>query len=125
MSGNGLLHDIVYVRALGGHRLQLRFDDGVEGEVDLRQVIREFNGLLAPLADPAYVAQVSVNPEAGTVTWPNGADLDELVLYCAVRGIAIPTYPKKTARRPKTGSGGGRRGRASSHAAKRGRGAGA
>ena len=117
MSGNGLLHDIVFARALGGHRLHLRFDDGVEGEVDLRRVIPEFKGLLAPLADPAYVAQVSVNPEVGTVTWPNGVDLDEVVLYCAVRGIAVPTYEEKPARRPKTAKA-GRRPRAASHSAK-------
>ena len=49
--------------------------------------------------DPAYVALVSVNPEVGTVTWPNGVDLDELVLYCAVRGIAVPTYDEKPKKR--------------------------
>ncbi len=110
MSGHDLLHDIVFARALGGLRLHLKFSDGVEGDVDLRQVIRKFEGLLAPLADPAYVALVSVNPELGTVTWPNGVDLDELVLYCAVRGIAVPTYEqKRVAQRPTSGTGVARR----------------
>jgi len=101
MPGNGLLHDVVYAKALGGHRLFLRFDDGVEGQIDLRRVIPEFKGMLAPLSDPAFVSLVSVNPEIGTVTWPNGVDLDEIVLYCAVRGIAVPSYEEKPVRRRK------------------------
>jgi hypothetical protein len=34
-----------------------------------------------PLKDPAYFSQVKVDPELGTVSWPNGADLDPDVLY--------------------------------------------
>lgn len=34
-----------------------------------------------PLRDLSYFAQVRVDPEAGTIVWPNGADLDPLVLY--------------------------------------------
>lgn len=102
MPGFGLLHDVVSARAVGGLRLHLRFDDGVEGEVDLRSVIREFKGNLARLADPEYVAQVRVSPELGTVTWPNGVDLDEVVLYCAVRGVPVPSYEERPAdRRPR------------------------
>ena len=86
-----LLQHIVEARSVGGHRLHLRFDDGVEGDVDLRPVIGEFTNLFAPLVDPAYVARVQVNDDFGTVYWPNGVDLDPVVLYCAVKGIAVPT----------------------------------
>lgn len=102
MTGYGLLHEIVSARPAGGLRLHLRFDDGVEGEVDLREVIGEFKGLLAPLMDPAYVAQVRVEPGQGTVSWPNGVDLDEVVLYCAVRGVPVPSYDEKPQRSTKT-----------------------
>jgi hypothetical protein len=30
---------------------------------------------------PAYFSQVRVDPELGTVVWPNGADLDPDVVY--------------------------------------------
>jgi len=33
------------------------------------------------LADPEFFAQVRVDDELGTVAWPNGADLDPLVLH--------------------------------------------
>jgi hypothetical protein len=34
-----------------------------------------------PLADPDFFAKVSVDEGLGTVTWPNGAGLDPLVLH--------------------------------------------
>jgi hypothetical protein len=35
--------------------------------------------MFEPLKDPAFFARVSV--EHGTVVWPNGVDLDPLVLH--------------------------------------------
>jgi hypothetical protein len=86
-----MLHDIVDVKSLGGHRLRIRFDDGVEGTIDLASRIR-FDGVFALLADPAYFSQVRVHPELGTIFWPNGADLDPVVLYSLVTGRPIPDY---------------------------------
>jgi hypothetical protein len=34
-----------------------------------------------PLSDPTFFAQVRVDEDLGTITWPNGADLDPLVLH--------------------------------------------
>lgn len=34
-----------------------------------------------PLRDPELFAQVEVDGESGTVTWPTGADLDPVVIY--------------------------------------------
>jgi len=42
-----MICDVVEVRALGGHRLHLKFEDGVHGEVDIAEVVR-FDGDLAP-----------------------------------------------------------------------------
>lgn len=83
-----MLKDIVEVRHLGGHRLALRFEDGVAGEVDLASTLR-FHGIFAPLRDVTEFAKVRVNPEFGTIVWPNGADLDPDVLYAAVTGQPI------------------------------------
>ena len=75
-----MLKDIVSATTLGGYRLRLCFEDGVEGEVDFSSVI-SFKGVFALLQDPGYFAQVRVDPELGTITWPNGADMDPDVLY--------------------------------------------
>jgi hypothetical protein len=83
-----VLIDIVEGRAVGAHRLYLRFADGVEGEVDLDRLIL-WEGVFEPLRDPALFAEVRVEPTLGTVVWPNGADLDPDVLYSAVTGKPI------------------------------------
>ncbi len=83
-----MLKDIVAAKPLGDFRLHLRFEDGVEGVVDLAPHL-SFRGVFGPLRDPDYFAQVSVDPELGTVAWPNGADLDPDVLYARVTGTPV------------------------------------
>ena len=63
---------VVSVRHLGGHRLAIAFTDGTECDVDLSG---ELDGeVFEPLRDEAAFAGAYVDPETGTVTWPNGAD---------------------------------------------------
>jgi len=76
---------VVSVEQTGPYRLRLRFDDGAEGEVDI-QATTTFEGVFEPLGDPAFFSQVRVDEEAGTIVWPNGADLDPLVLHSKVTG---------------------------------------
>jgi hypothetical protein len=87
-----MLKDIVEARPLGQHRLFLRFEDGVEGEIDIANMV-EFTGILAPLADPTFFTKVTTDPESGTITWPNGADLDPDVLYAAITGVPVEQHP--------------------------------
>jgi hypothetical protein len=75
-----MLQDIIAVNLLQNYKLHLRFEDNQEGVVDIQQQIK-FTGVFEPLKDPNYFAQVKVNPELGTIQWPNGADLDPDVLY--------------------------------------------
>lgn len=79
---------VVSVWTTGPHRLRVTFDDGVAGELDFSRFLR-FEGVLAPLREPAYFAQVSVDPESGTLVWPNGVDLDPLVLHSRVTGKPV------------------------------------
>ena len=80
-----MLKDVVFAQAVGDYRLHLRFEDGVEGEVDLGRVL-SFSGVFEPLRDPDYFNRVRVDADLGSVAWPNGADLDPDVLYARVTG---------------------------------------
>jgi hypothetical protein len=64
---------------VGDHVLRLLFSDGTVGDVDFSA--ERWTGVLEPLSDPAYFAQVRVDTEAGTITWPNGIDLAPEPLY--------------------------------------------
>ncbi|MFM1841898.1 MAG: hypothetical protein RLZZ490_634 [Cyanobacteriota bacterium] len=75
-----MLQDIIAVKPLQNTKLHLRFEENQEGIVDIQQQI-QFTGIFEPLKDPEYFAKVKVNPELGTIQWPNGADLDPDVLY--------------------------------------------
>ena len=77
------LHDVISVEVSGEYRLCLTFDDGTVGEVDFTG--REWRGVFEPLRDPDYFARVAVDAEAGTVTWPNGADMAPEPLYSEAR----------------------------------------
>lgn len=73
------LVSITSVEVLGHYRLRLGFSDDSSREVDLTG---ELHGpVFEPLTDPDFFAKVRVDPELGTVVWPNGADLDPLVLH--------------------------------------------
>jgi len=82
-----MLLDILEAKALEGHRLWLRFEDGTKGTVDLSDL--RFEGIFKPLQDPAFFARVTIDPELGTISWPNGADLDPDVLYSRLTGKEI------------------------------------
>lgn len=84
-----MLKDVVEVRSLGGYRLYLRFEDGVAGEIDVASLI-SFDGVFAPLRDERRFAEVQVNVDFGTISWPGGADLDPDVLYARVTGEPVP-----------------------------------
>lgn len=86
-----MLRDVVSVQALPEHRLRVRFDDGTEGVVDVAEMV-EFTGVFEPLRDPEFFARAAVNPELGTVYWPNNADLDSDVLFAKVAGITVREY---------------------------------
>jgi hypothetical protein len=80
------MHDVTSVEIVAPFRLRLVFDDGTSGEVDVRRLL-PLDGVFEPLNDPEFFARASVNPDLGTVVWPNGADLDPEVLH----GIIAPT----------------------------------
>ena len=68
-----------YLTVLPNHRLRLEFDDGSEQEIDFEPLL--LGPLWSPLRDESLFAQVRVNPDTGTIEWPNGADLNPVVLH--------------------------------------------
>lgn len=71
---------ITSVEPLDGFVVRLRFDDGVERDLDLVDVL--WGPVFAPLReDIDLFRQVHVDEELGTIVWPNGADLDPDVLH--------------------------------------------
>ena len=64
---------IVSVKPLEGYRLNIRFNDGVEGVYDVEPGRR--GGVFLKLLEPKIFNAVAINPDFGCVEWPGGVDL--------------------------------------------------
>ncbi|HEU4885368.1 MAG TPA: DUF2442 domain-containing protein [Longimicrobium sp.] len=60
------------VHPLHGYTLRLQFNDGTTKDVDLSGELQ--GEVFEPLKDTDLFRCVAVNPETGTIEWPNGAD---------------------------------------------------
>jgi hypothetical protein len=67
------------VRYKGDYRVWLKFSDGIEGEIDLREEL--WGPIFEPLKEKSLFSQLSVDSELGTLVWPNGADFAPEFLY--------------------------------------------
>ena len=64
---------VIEAQPIDDHTLRVRFDDGVEREVDLSDVM--WGPMGEPRKDPEFFRQVSVDSGLRTVTWPNEDDI--------------------------------------------------
>jgi hypothetical protein len=72
--------DITHAEVLHDHVVRLRFADGVEKSIDLEPYLH--GPVFAEIRnDHAVFTSVKVDSDAGTIVWPNGADLAPDVLY--------------------------------------------
>ena len=59
------------VAVVGNHVLRILFSDGTVGDVDFSA--ERWTGVLEPLNDPAYLAQATVDTEAGPSSGPTAS----------------------------------------------------
>ena len=74
-----MLVDVIEVRYVREFTMWVKFEDGSEGDVDLSGEL--YGPVFEPLKDVNYFKLVRVDPELGTIVWPNGADLAPEFLY--------------------------------------------
>ncbi len=82
-------YDVRSVEHLGDYRLRVSFADGTVRAVDLEAKLSgEVGPVFEPLRDVTFFALATVDPETGTVVWPNGADLAPDVLHAGTLDAA-------------------------------------
>jgi hypothetical protein len=80
------------VRILRGRTVELAFTDGTIRVVDLTPHL--WGSVFDAIArDDAEFARIFVDPQLGTIAWPNGADLDPDVLYGAEQPASSSAAP--------------------------------
>ena len=85
------MHDVVDVTYLGNLRVEIVFDNGKKGIVDLREYAEQ-GGIFNRLADEEYCKQVYVNKDIGTICWPEGQDIAPESLYSQVTGEPLSSW---------------------------------
>ena len=78
-----MMRKVVEVKVLNGHHLLLRFDDGVEGNVDLSFLVGK--GVFSIWNEPSIFASVQIG-EHGELQWGDQVDLCPDSLYLRVTG---------------------------------------
>ena len=82
---------VVEIAYRGGHVYHIRFDDGVEGDVDFSEYLGR-GPVFEPLADLSFFQKARI--EGGTIAWPNGADIAPETLYERLATAASATGAK-------------------------------
>lgn len=62
--------------------VHVRFEDGTAADVDLSYLLA-YGGVFEPLRDPEFFRRLRADHEAGTIVWPNDADIAPETLYAA------------------------------------------
>lgn len=81
---------LIEARPLGGHAVHVRFADGTTADIDLSYLL-DCGGVFEPLHDPDYFARLRAEGGAGTIMWPNGADIAPETLYAHAQRRAVTT----------------------------------
>ena len=74
-----MLH-VIKAKYVADHRVELWFNDGAHGEVDLNGVLT--GPIFAPLQDVSYFRQFQL--QGNTLAWENGADFAPEYLHALI-----------------------------------------
>jgi len=80
-----MIHRVVSFIVAGPHSLYLHFRDGRRKRVNLFPLLE--GSIFKPLRAPSYFRKAKLDAVAGTIVWPNGADIAPETLY------ALPAEP--------------------------------
>jgi hypothetical protein len=88
---------LVEVRTLSAYPVHLRYNDGVEGEVDLSGLVGR--GVFSRLQEPGEFEKVAIGPSGG-IEWNGQVDLCADSLYLRITGkSAADVFPSLAAER--------------------------
>ncbi len=73
------METVTKVQVIEPYLLEITFSNGVSRQVDLEGEL--YGEVFEPLREPGFFSQARLDPELGTVVWPNGADFSPEFLY--------------------------------------------
>jgi hypothetical protein len=81
---------LIEAKPAEGYAVHVRFEDSTSADVDLSYLL-DYGGVFEPLRDPEYFRKLRADPNAGTIIWPNEADIAPETLYARAQRCASAT----------------------------------
>lgn len=78
------------VKAIENYKLHVEFSDGVKGDYDVSHLAGK--GVFKSWESNNNFYKVSIDPESGSITWPDELDIDTIKIYCDIKGINVDDY---------------------------------
>ncbi len=86
-----MIHDVIDAKYCDSYRLEILFDNGKKGIIDLSRYIKK-GGVFKKFQDVNFFKNFVVSKELGTVVWGNEIDIAPEVLYSDVTGTPLPAW---------------------------------
>jgi len=81
---------LIEAKAAEDHLVHVRFEDGLVADVDLSYLL-DYGGVFEPLRELDFFRRLRADAEAGTIVWPNQADIAPETLYAHAQRCAAAT----------------------------------
>lgn len=81
---------LIDAKVVEGYLVNVRFEDGLTADVDLSYLL-DYGGVFEPLRDLEFFRRLRADAEAGTIVWPNDADIAPETLYAHAQRRAATT----------------------------------
>lgn len=86
-----MIHDIVSAEYRGGYRIELTFDDGKRGTVDLARCLAK-GGVFERFRDLEFFRDFRIDSESGVLAWDGGIDIAPETLYAEATDTLLPDW---------------------------------
>ncbi len=86
-----MYYDVIEARHIEGYSLELIFENGKRGTVDLQAYTKK-GGVFSRFSEIEYFKQFYVSREIGTLCWPDAVDIAPETLYHEATGEPLPSW---------------------------------
>lgn len=83
---------IVDIKPLSGHKLHIKYSNGVEGDLDLSFLVGK--GVFKNFEDENYFNKVRIS-DTGAPTWDGDVDVDVINSYLKITGKTFEEFKKE------------------------------
>lgn len=80
---------IIEIKPLKNYKLHLKYNDGVEGDIDLSDLVGK--GVFDKFKDVEFFNSVRIS-ESGAPAWDNDLDIDPLNTYLSITGKTFEQF---------------------------------